>query len=127
MPTNLQPLIDSWKEAKDNSDNAKENLLSVENKIIETLGDELKKGTNNFGELKIVCANQEKWSQEELAIARNAWPNDVEFPFVSEYKPDNKQLKYLKEHNESAFALLEKALSVSGKKPAFSLKSEKGE
>ena len=127
MPTNLQPLIDSWKHAKEKTDEAKADLLSVENQIIETLGDELKKGTNNFGDLKIVCANSEKWSQEELAIARNSWPKDVEFPFLSEYKPDNKQLKYLKEHNETTYGLLEKALSIAGKKPAFSLKSDKGE
>lgn len=127
MPTNLQPLIEAWKTAKTLFDEAKANILAVENSILETLGDELQKGTNHFGELKIVCANGEKWDQLELAVARNAWPDSVPFPFVSEYKPDNKQITYIRNHNPEAFKIIEKALTVSGKKPAFSLKADKGE
>lgn len=125
MTTNLQPLIDVWKIAKQHSDKAKEDLLTVETSIIKVLGDELKKGTNNFGELKITCSNSERWDQLEIASARNSWPSTVPFPFVSEYQPDNKQISYIKEHNPEAYKLLEKALSISPKKAAFSIKKEK--
>lgn len=125
MPTNLQPLIDSWKHAKEKIDEAKSDLANIEESIIQTLGDELKKGTNNFGELKIVCANSEKWDQLEIAVARNAWPDSVPFPFESEYTPDNKQISYLRDNNPEAYKIIEKAVTISGKKPAFSVKKSK--
>lgn len=127
MPTNLQPLIDAYKDAKEKVDEAKTNLTNCENQILETLGDELKKGTNNFGELKIVCANSEKWDQLELAAARNEWPSTVPFPFESEYCPDNKAIAYLRDNQPEVFVLLQGALSVTGKKPAFSISKKKGE
>ena len=127
MPTNLQPLIDAWKIAKETTDKAKADQLAVETSIITALGDELKKGTNNFGELKIQCANSRKFNQLEIVTLRNQWPQAHAFPFETEYVADNKAIAYFEKSHPEIYEMLKKTFVDSGKKPAFSIKEGKGE
>lgn len=124
MPSNLDPLIDSWKHAKEKKDEATADLLAVETSIITALGEDLKKGTNNFGELKVVCANSRKFNQLEILTLRNHWPEAHAFPFESVYEPDNKAISYFEKSHPEIFELLKKTFIETGKKPAFSLKGE---
>ena len=124
----MNKLIEDLRAAKARLGEAKEAVFQAEAAVYlhykEQLADE---GTFNVEDLKIKTGFYDKWSQEALIEARSGYPKDEPFPFLTEYKPDTKQLKYLKEHKPALYEIVKVALSRTPKKPSFEIKGEKND
>ena len=118
----MQDLIENLRLAKVNLAKAKEDLFKAEVAVYESVKDKLpEEGTFKEGDLKIKTGHYYKWNQETLLLSKANFPKDDPWPFVSEYKPDNKSIKYLKEHKPNVYKILLPALVVTPKKPSFEI------
>ena len=122
----MQELIDKLRQAKLNLADAKEKLFQAEVAVYEAVKDKLPtEGTFKEGDLKIKTGFYQKWNQEALLASKAEFPSDDPFPFIMEYKPDNKSIAYLKENKPTVYALLVPALTLTPKKPSFEIKGMK--
>lgn len=85
------------------------------------------KGTIHVTGVKIATSVKEDWDDEALAVIEQTWQQtcNLAFPFKKTYKADAKAVSYIREHAESAYKILAVALTVTPKKPAFTLEGEK--
>ncbi len=124
MNDRLVDLKDQLKEAKTAEKQANTRRINIESAIYEIVKGELvAKGTNNFVDagLKIVTGFTEKWDQEQLIEARDLWKHNIAFPFKAELKPVAKDISYLKEHAPEAYKEIEQALTLTERKPTFTV------
>ena len=127
-----QSALKKWKTAKGVEKDANKHRLIAEKELLEIV-DIQKMGVNNFeGGLKITTGETEKWDNDQISILYAKWVsgqvafNYPTFPFTQQWKPDNTGLKSIKEHNTQLYrGLIEPALTVKPKKPAFSIKEDK--
>lgn len=121
----IEVLTEKWQEAKAAREAADKVLFDIECELYETVQPELKdKGTNNFWNgLSIVTGYNEKWDQGKLKYLLE---NDTLalVPFRTELKPDAKQLHTVRESFPEDYKKLEECLTVSLKKPSFSIKEK---
>lgn len=116
-------LVENLRIARGAVEAAKEQELQAQIAIYNTVKDELpESGSYKNGSLKITTGFYQKWNQESLAQARMAFPENEEFPFSLEYKPDNKALAYFKKHKPELFSVISSALTLTPKKPSFEIK-----
>ena len=102
--------------------------IKTEQEIVGLLADELKEhGTTNIHGLKIVTGYNRKWDQEQLAelVARQI-PIKL-FPFKTEYKEDRAKSKYIENNEPEVWAEIQKALTLTPKKPSVSIIEQKQE
>jgi hypothetical protein len=106
---------------------AQKSVEAAEGAIYLAAGELPEKGTIYCTGVKIVTGFYEKFDDAELANAEVKWPtiSNLPFPFNKVYKADGKALSYLRDNVKEAYALIEKALTSTPKKPAFSLLEEK--
>ena len=92
----------------------------IEQQILD-LGIELKtKGTNTFGNLKIVTTETRKWEQEKLAEFKSKMGNFT-FPFKQEYKEVAADMKKLADTAPDLVKKMEaECLTITPAKPSFS-------
>ena len=92
--------------------------INLYNAVKHTLPD---KGTTMLDSgMKITTGFTEKWDQSVLANME--WVAPVPFPFIAEYKPDAKQVAYIRENVPAAYKILSNALTLTPKKPIFTYK-----
>ena len=116
-------LIAEWKAAKQAEEQGKSNRLIAESKIVDMVQNELpEKGTFHLGKgLKIATGKSVKWDQEALTRIQLDWDQDqIDWPFKTEWKPDNKALAYIEEHHPKPYKMIATARSEEEKKPSFS-------
>ena len=119
-------LIENLRLAKANLSAAKEQVFQAEAAIYRHYENQLpQEGTFKDGDLKIQTSFYYKWGQEALLTAKANYPSSEPWPFELQYLPDNKQIKYLKEYRKELYDILQSALTITPKKPAFLLKGEK--
>jgi hypothetical protein len=124
MTDHLEELSSKWKEAKRREQEANALRISIESDIYSlvcgTLPD---KGTTTLATgMKIVTGYSESWDQAALNSAYEIWPSNVPFPFKGEWKADGKAINYVRKHLPEDYALIRSALTLTPKKPAFSVK-----
>ena len=124
---NVATLTARWQETKATLEAAQAAHLQSEVDLYNAVRADLpSKGTLTLDTgLKIVTGFTEKWDQEKLGEIYNAWDAPVKFPFKGEWKPDGKAISYLRENAPDAYRKLSDALTMTEKKPAFSMKTEK--
>lgn len=124
--TEEEKLTARWCTAKKAVQDAQDHLLAVEVEIWDHEKHRLPpKGTTTLDtDLKIVTGFTEKWDQESLNRAYQAWDAPVPFPFKGEWKPDGKALTYLKDNLPAHYKALQEALTLTDRKPGFSMKGE---
>ena len=122
----LSTLTLQWQGAKHREREANVARIGIESRIYELVADQLPhKGTTTLDTgIKIVTGYSENWDQEEVQRAYETWPHEsgVEFPFQGTWKPDGKAISYLRENYPDAYRLIQGALTLTPKKPAFSVK-----
>jgi hypothetical protein len=124
----MNTLIEKLRSAKNDLALAKAKVLEAEIALYKEYQDKIpEEGSFKVDDLTIKTGFYPKWDQESLAIAEQAFPKSEPFPFSMEYKPDNKALSYLKEHKPMLYEKIAVALSLTQKKPAFTLKGMKDE
>ncbi len=120
-----QNLLDNYKAAKMAADLADRAVLEAQYAIFESVKDKLpEKGTTHFEGLKITTGFYEKYDQDILQELKTTWKANVPFPFKEELKPDGTAIKYVKENIPGAYKEICKALTLTDKKPSFSLENE---
>lgn len=118
-------LLESLKSAKQKFKESEKALLDVQYAIFESVKDKLpEEGTTHFDGLKISTGFYSKWSDVLLEKAEQKWKHNVPFPFKKVYKADGKQVNYLKKNMPMAYADFEIALTVTPRKPSFTLTGE---
>lgn len=119
-----QALIDEWKNAKQQEAMWNAKRIEIESQLYEHYQGEIPdKGTYTTPEgMKIATGYAEDWDQSQLTAAYQQWPEGVKFPFTGTWKPDGKAVSYLRENAPAMYALLQPALTLKPKKPAFSMK-----
>ena len=121
--SDLQSLAVEWNGCKQAVKEAQARLLQAEIAIYEAVKTELpEKGTSTFGPIKVVTGFTESYDQSALNIAYEQWPDGIPFPFMGEWKPDGKQLSYLRDHRPELYDRLTSAITIKPKKPAFAVK-----
>ncbi len=120
----LQQLTDEWIKAKYDEQGANSLRLNIEAAILDLCKNTLKdKGTNNLDTgLKIVTGYTEKWDQQAIDDAANAWGSALPFPFQTQYKPVKALLDIVEATDAPKFRELQKAMTLSPSKPSFSFK-----
>lgn len=128
-PPTLADLAAAWKFHKREEIAANEARGLVEAEIVKFLtdnGQELpEKGTTTFKNegIKIVTGIDIKWDQDILARIHKDWiSKGPPWPFTTEYKPDNAQIKYLRENVKAIWDRIKVACVEKDKKPSFSEK-----
>ncbi len=124
----LERLTEAWKYAKQMEQHWNEQRIQIESDIYELEAKNLpEKGTyTTVTGMKIVTGFTDEWDQSELTKAYQAWPIDqAKFPFASVFKPDGKTIAVLRESVPDLYAIIQPALTLKPKKPAFSMKAEK--
>lgn len=122
-----QALIDEWKYCKEQEVIWSAKRIQTESKLYELNQHNLPdKGTHTTPEgMKITTGYTEKWDDAEVAKAYQSWPvESVKFPFETAYKPDGKAISVMRENLPELYKLLQPALTITPRKPAFSVKSE---
>jgi hypothetical protein len=115
-----------WNRTKAALQAAQEDHLQSEIAIYNEVEDQLPdRGTFQFGDIKIVTGFTEKWDQAKLNEIYNVWDQPLKFPFKGEWKPDGKAISYLRENAPEAYRMLSDALTLTERKPLFSLKEHK--
>ena len=124
--TEEEKLTARWRTAKKAVQAAQDHLLAIEVEIWNHEKHRLPpKGTTTLDTgLKIVTGFTEKWDQESLNKAYQGWEAPVPFPFKGEWKPDGKAISYLQQNLPEHYRTLQDALTISEKKPSFSMKTE---
>lgn len=119
-----QALIEQWKEAKHNEALWNQKRIEIESQIYEQHKASIPdKGSYSTPEgMKITTGYSEEWSQEQLNIAYQQWPEGIKFPFAGVWKPDGKAISYLRDNAPAAYGLIQPALTLKPKKPSFSVK-----
>ncbi len=121
----LARLTDAWKIAKQQEEAFKETRITIESEIYELKRAEIpEKGvlTLDTG-MKIATGFTEDWDQSALATAYQQWPvESVKFPFTSVYKAEGKAIGVIRESIPDLYRLIQPALTLKPKKPAFSVK-----
>ena len=120
----LAALTEHWKAAKQQEADATARRIAVESRIYELTQASLpEKGTYTTDTgMKITTGYTEDWDQDAITAAQHDWPDGIRFPFAGTWKPDGKAIGYLRENAPAAYALLQPALTLKPKKPAFSVK-----
>ena len=121
----LNDLTEQWKAAKQQEADAAARRIAVESRIYEITQASLpEKGTYTTDTgMKITTGYTEKWDDAEIAKAYQSWPvESVRFPFEPVYKPDGKAIGVIREGIPDLYRLLQPALTLTPKKPAFSVK-----
>ena len=123
-PNDLTQLTHEWKAAKQAEADATARRIAVESRIYELTHTELpEKGTHTLPSgMKITTGFTEEWDQDRLTAAYQGWPEGIKFPFAGTWKPDGKAIGYLRENAPATYALIQPALTLKPKKPAFSVK-----
>jgi hypothetical protein len=127
-PATLADMVAAWKFHKREEIASNEARGLVEAEILKYLREndqELpEKGTTKLEEgLKITTGIDTKWDQEILAKLAEKWPKaGPPWPFTTEYKPDNDQIKYLQANVKAIWDRLKEACVEREKKPSFSEK-----
>ena len=117
-----QELIDNWKRTKAVLTEAQDAHMKSEYALYEDAKSDIpEKGTFHYGDIKIVTGFTEKWDQDAISKIYQAWDSDLKFPFKGEWKPDGKAISYIRENASGVYKKLSEALTLSPKKPAFSL------
>lgn len=121
LPLDTQ-LVDKLRIAKENHEAASQALTDAQFAIFEAVKDRLpSKGTTSFTGVKIATGFHDKWDQDLLQEIQKGWTANLKFPFRVELKAVASDLKYVKENAPSAYESLEKALTLTEKKPTFEL------
>lgn len=122
----LNRLTEEWKYAKQMEQHWNASRIAVESQIYELIASELPdKGTfTTETGMKITTGFSEDWDAESINSAYQQWPEGVKFPFNGTWKPDGKAISYLRDNQPLLYALLQPALTLKPKKPAFSVKGE---
>ncbi len=120
----LHDLTDAWKAAKRNEQEAAAARIAIESEIYEITHVRLPdKGTFALDSgMRIATGFTEDWDQGALNKAHQEWPASVPFPFIGVWKPDGKAITYLRENMPDLYRLIQGALTLKPKKPAFSVK-----
>jgi uncharacterized protein YdgA (DUF945 family) len=120
MTEQLEKLAQQWVHFKSKEKEANASRLMIEQQILD-LGIELKtKGTNTFGNLKIVTTETRKWEQEKLAEFKSKMGNFT-FPFKQEYKEVAADMKKLADTAPDLVKKMEaECLTITPAKPSFS-------
>lgn len=119
-----QRLVENLATAEKNMEIAKKALIEAQLAVYEAGKASLpERGTTHFEGVKIVTAQSEKWSDEQLAEIEPTWPSvsNLPFPFKKTYKADGKAITYIRENAKTAYDILSVALTVTDKKPTFEL------
>ena len=127
--TNVDTEIEvaNWKRTKTALTAAQDAHLQSEIDLFNKVKEQLpKKGTYALGDIKIMTGYSEAWDQEKITQAWNLWPDasKIPFPFSTEWKPDGKQVTYIRENLPDLYKTLSNCLTLKPKKPAFSLKDK---
>lgn len=119
-----QTLKEQWQYAKDQETLWNRKRIEIESQIYEQHQANIPdKGTYTTDEgIKIATGFSEEWDQAALSRAYEQWPADVKFPFSGVWKPDGKAVSYLRDNAPAMYALIQPALTLKPKKPAFSVK-----
>lgn len=119
-----QALIDEWRHAKQQEAMWNAKRIEIESQLYEHHAEQLPdKGTYTTPEgMKITTGFTEEWDQGRVTAASQVWPDGLKFPFTGTWKPDGKAITYLRDNAPEAYALLQPALTLKPKKPAFSVK-----
>lgn len=124
--TDLSTLTQQWQGAKRREQEANAARIDIESKIYELVASQLPdKGTTTLDTgMKIVTGFSESWDQEAVQRTYEQWPHEsgVKFPFQGTWKSDGKAISYLRENCPDAYRLIQGALTLTPKKPAFSVK-----
>ena len=120
-------LVENLRQAKAILHNAEKLVEEAESAIYIAAGEMPEQGTVHCTGVKITLGFYQKWNDEELQKAEAIWPqvSNVPFPFKKTYKADGKAVSYLRDNVPTAYAALEPALTLTNKKPAFTLEDEK--
>jgi hypothetical protein len=122
----LQSLTSQWKEAKRQEQEAEDRRLQIEYQLYTLLKPQLpQKGTfTTETGMKIALGMSEKWDQGKLNEIHQTWDGSLKFPFKGEWKADGKAISYLRDNVPGLYRTLSDALTLTEKKPAFSVKGE---
>lgn len=126
-PNELEMLTSAWKDAKAAEDAANARRIEIESRIYELTQKDLpEKGTHTLPTgMKIVTGFSESWDENAINEAYQKWQAPLPFPFKGQWKPDAKQITYVRENCPELYALIQPALTLKPKKPAFSIPAEK--
>lgn len=120
-------LAENLRVAKVELDAAKKKVEAAEIAIYNAAEPHLpEKGTVHVTGVKIATGYTEKWDQAQLAEIETTWPrkSNSPFPFKKEFKADGKSITYMKENAPESYSVLEPALTITPKKPVFTLEGE---
>ncbi|MFO0906800.1 MAG: hypothetical protein U0835_00275 [Isosphaeraceae bacterium] len=120
----IERLTAAWKDAKRAESQANADRIAIESEIYELTADCLPdKGTYTTETgMKITTGFSEEWDQAALNAAYQNWPGLSPFPFTGIWKPDGKAISYLRDNLPDAYKIIQPALTLKPKKPAFSVK-----
>ncbi len=121
-----EQLIAEWKRTKAALTAAQDAHLQSEINLYNAVKERLpKKGRFHAGDVIITTGYSEKWQQDKLNEIHNNWHFAVPFPCKREWKPDAKQVSYIRDNLPEAYKALSESLELKEQKPAFTLKTEK--
>jgi hypothetical protein len=124
----MNELIYKYRSAKNDLAEAKARLLEAEIALYQFYKNEIpEEGSFKVEDLTIKTGFYQKWNQEALTKVEYSYPRKEKFPFSLEFKPDNRAISYIKDHRPDLYVMIEQALSLTPKKPSFSLKGEKND
>jgi hypothetical protein len=120
----LDALTVAWKYAKRMEQDWNQQRIAIESEIYALTEAQLpEKGTHTLDTgLKIATGYTEEWDQELLTRAYNGWQAPLPFPFAGQWKADGKAVTYLRENAPELYKIIQPALTLKPKKPAFSFK-----
>lgn len=127
QPTELELLTIAWLAEKNKEAEANAERIRIESRIYELTQNDLpEKGTHTLPTgMKIVTGYAESWDEDVLNTAYQNWQAPLPFPFKGQWKPDAKQITYIRENCPELYRLIQPALTLKPKKPAFSLPTDK--
>lgn len=116
-------LAANLKHAKETLADAEKLVEAAEVTIYLAAGNLPEEGTTYVTGCKIVTGFYSKWSDESLAKAEENWTkfSNLPFPFKKTYKADGKAISYMRENAKTAYDAIEPALTLTPKKPSFTL------
>ena len=123
----IDDLRQQWKEAKTLEEEAKQRRLNIETEILlhkEVKGEIKDEGTSTFGKIKIITGYTRNWNQGKLqAICETV--DESLWPFQTQYKEVRAGTKYIETNEPEMWEILSPALTLTPKKPSFSLAKDK--
>lgn len=121
LPLDKQ-LVENLRIAEANAKAASKALTDAQLAVFNAVRDVLPpKGTAYFDGLKISTGFYERYDQDILQDIRKKWTANLKFPFKEELKAIASDMKYVRENAPSAYAEIEKSLTLTDKKPTFEL------